>query len=193
MNDVDPRTELFREGLKTYLDVKQAVKAFEDLIEEIAKRVVSAHLDELKPIIVLREQGIFNGVFDPEPSRVAVGALVVAQGAGIRCGIRWGPSEGGKPGGSMACVSVRPHAPRARATQNNLYRALALHHQDSTGVRVEIAPPGQWEVHVAVPLQSDITPDQLEEGLDTAFTTFLNLATKAGGLQAAIDGAATMP
>jgi hypothetical protein len=187
MNDVDPKTELFREGLKSYLDVKQAVKAFEDLIGEIAKKVVSVHLGELTSMSALREQLIYTAVFDPEPSRVAVGALVVAQDAGIRCGIRWDPPERHKSGQLMACVSTA-----TRARRDNLHRALVKHHQDTT-VRVEIAPPSLWEVHVAVPLQSDVTPEQLEEGLEMAFTTFLNLTTKAGGLQVAIDGMASAP
>lgn len=189
MNDVDPRTELFREGLKSYLDVKQAVRAFENLIGEIAKKVVSVHLDEVKSISTVRDQHIYTDVFDPEPSRVAVGALVVAQEAGVRCGVRWDSSKHHMSRGLMGCVSVRI---ATRTRRDNLHRALLRHQQDTT-VRVEIAPPSPWEVHVVVPLQEDVSLEQLEEGLEIALTTFLILTTKAGGLQAAIDGVANMP
>jgi hypothetical protein len=48
MTDVDPRFELFAEGLKSYPAAKEAIKAFEELVGELARQVMVVHLDDLR-------------------------------------------------------------------------------------------------------------------------------------------------
>ncbi len=127
MNQADAKAQLLVEGLKSYLDVKQAIKAFETLIGEIAKSVMAGHLEDLREVTgqpELDETKMFIiRDLDPAPSRVGAGAYCGAPDTwGIRWGVKW--NGWGTPGqdGAMVCVSV---GAGAVYKQDKLFRTLS--------------------------------------------------------------------
>jgi len=188
MPQSDPKAELFTEGLKSYPDAKEAIRAFENLMGEIAKRVMVEHLAELRQATeqpaALQEPNIIR-LLDPTPSRVSVGAWVNAPETwGIYWGVKWSSPSALEPAVPHVCMAVRVSAGYKK---DKLFRALR---SGSTNQEVQVESVSGWpyEVHMSKRLPEEVTPDQLEEALDVVVSAFLELVNKAGGMKAAISG-----
>lgn len=187
MSNVDPKVELFMEGLASYQDVKEALKAFEGLAAEVARRVMAGYLDEFRSVTgqpKFTEQGIKTGAFDFSSSQVAVGAWADAPDTwGVRWGIKWVPAETFKPGGAEVFMSVRVSA---QWKQDRIYKAMAGGEIDP-GINLEKLSGWGYDVQVSSPIPPDTQPAQVEELLDKVVSSFLKLASRSGNFKAAIE------
>ncbi|MCR4418727.1 MAG: hypothetical protein QHH27_03290 [Clostridia bacterium] len=194
MTDVDPRLELLAEGLKSYPAAREAMRAFEELVEELARQVMVRHLDDLRD--AAGQPGLTDQDIKAEKDLVPAPALGVgaAYGApetwGIRWGIKWIPPQPPRSAQLGAFIGVRVSA---AYKQDNVLRNLlsVAAGEIGQGVKIEKAPGWPYEVHVSAPMasmSSDIPLEKVEEtiegSIDMAVSAFLNMAKRAGGIPA---------
>ncbi len=181
--------ELFKEGLSSYIDVKNAVKAFEDLVGESCKRIMIKYLEKAKMVFNmpdLVETSISLWADDNRLSRVNVYAfLSPPETWGVRWGIKWS-DKNPKQIEAMTCISVRLSA---YGKKNNLFRTLTNLNCKVSDKSINLDTTGwEHEVHIQKTLSPEDTIETFEESLDEIIRFFLDMLEEAGGLQTAISG-----
>lgn len=181
--------DLFKEGLSSYIDVKIAVKAFEDLVGESCKRVMINYLENAKRVFNmpdLVESSISLWADDNRLSRVNIyAALSPPDTWGIRWGIKWS-DKNPKQIEAMTCISVRLSADWKK---NNLFRTLTNLSGKVSDKSINLDTTGwEHEVHIQKTLSPEYTIEVFEESLDEVISSFLDMLEEAGGLQTAILG-----
>jgi hypothetical protein len=175
--------ELMREGLTNYLDARYALGVFEQRIQESAKKVLNAHLAELKEALQAEKNDIWVERAEPcELERVVLGAAFYWDW-GLRLGIAW-RDLGDKPQ-LAGCLSIRTSA---NARMMNGFRALqrALPLPTQPDLIVDYSKKAPWEIFVYMPLAVTSSGDEILMAMDTLLTSFLELSKKAGGLNNAM-------
>jgi len=193
MPDVDPRLELFAEGLKSYPAAREAVKAFEELVGGLARQVMLGHLEELReasgqPNLSEDELKVVENLVPPPA--VGVGGWCRAPETwGIIWGIKWTPPQSSGPTQLRAFAGVRVSAAYKReSVVSNLLSAA----QDAGSQAVEIEKASGWghDVYVSVPMDPNISIDETERLLDQVVATFLGMVKRAGGISALLTNRA---
>lgn len=189
------QTELLKEGMATYIEVKQAVQLFEELVGESCKKLMMQHKDKASRLFdreQLTDTDIGINAIDGRLSRVNVGAsLGHPETWGVRWGIRWlGDNNQGLK--AFACISVRVSATYKR---EHLHKALvdASNVLSDDSIKIGTTPEWEYEVWVQKPLITPDVFDSVEDALDKVLVAFLDLLEKAGGLRAAILGKTETP
>lgn len=197
MTNVDPRIELFAEGLKSYPAAKEAIKKFEDLVVELARQVMVRHLDDLRRATgqpgITEHDIIVQRDAVPPPS-VGVGAQYNAPETwGIRWGIKWVPPQPSKSARLEAFVSVRVGTAKS---QDNIFKNLSLTGDNKDqGVYIEKVDGRMYgwgcEVQVCTPMRPDVSLEEADKLIDKVVSSFLNMTNCAGGISALLANPAT--
>ncbi|NHM26189.1 hypothetical protein G7K71_04065 [Desulfofundulus sp. TPOSR] len=194
MTKVDPKIELFAEGLKSYPAAREAIRAFEELVGELALQVMVRHLDDLKR--ATGQPGITEHDIKVErdlvpPPAVGVGAVCGAPETwGIRWGIKWVPPQPSRSARLEAFMGVRV---RAAYIQDYILRNLqsVISDEKDQGVSIEKVSGWGHEVHVSTPMTPDLSLEEAEKLIDKVVSFFLNMANRAGGISALLAAPTT--
>lgn len=197
MTEVDQKLELFAEGLKSYPAAREAIRAFEELVSELARQVMIRHLDELGRVTgqsSITEHDIIVQKDAVPPPSVGVGAQYNAPDTwGIRWGIKWVPPQPSNSAQLEAFVSVRVGSLKV---QDNIFKNLSLTGvNEDKGVHIEKVDGRMcgWgcEVQVCIPITPNVSLEEAEELIDRVVSSFLDMASRAGGISALLNNPAT--
>jgi hypothetical protein len=181
-------SDLIREGLASYWDVKYAVKAFEGKIQLIARAVLTGNLDGLKVALSqesIAEDDISQQQEDCQLCQVAIGAAYGWEW-GLRLGIGWRANEATDGPEAVASLNIRTGAQYRRdRILSALKKALLLDPQPN--VFVDSKQEWPYEVAVWSQLPSGAAAEEIRENLTTIFDCFVRWSKQAGGLPRALN------
>ncbi len=196
MSDEGGSDELLRAGLKDYPDAANALKMFENEVQEAAKAVLAERYSAMKEVAsdadLDKQYPVYGGSRPLGEEIVFLGygcPISLNPWAGFLCGVSWDYSTQ-KPQhlSPNACAAiVVTAAVRKRALCRSLIEAGARQ-----GTVSEFGPKECRQAHaitVQFPFGAEPTREELHESLSDVSTRLLNLLQAAGGLNTAIGNA----
>jgi len=192
MNEQNLEVELLSEGLKSYPSAKRALETFENLVGEIAKKIILSNTDRFRAVIGkedFTEYDLKLSALNPTPSKVESGVVLYPPEIWeMRFGIKWSKEKTLGPEVPQAFISIQisnksQHEALFRNLRNNASET------DLEAVKIQKIQDRSYEVHISCPLTDQRTATaQFEEKLRKVFTAFMGMTERSGGLQAAILG-----
>lgn len=192
-------TALVKEGLKGYLPARNAVQAFEQQIQGMAKKSLMSRLPKISDAGCHVETQKTWPHQEPVQGAIALGLGLETstsekdgelRWSGIYSGVAWVHAAGDSAQlKAYACCELRVEgAGRRDSLFTSLSKASAGSHNLISGDAELTKLNTQNGAQVRVPLSSECSPEKVEEQLGETIESMTVLLAAAGGLRKAIIG-----
>ena len=182
----DHKIELLIEGLRSYPDVKRAIQRFENIVKDIATRVLTNNLTEWK--YITEQPSLDIHYVDPwiinYEDRVGIG-FNAPETSGIDLGIRWIFDDRFNSELPHVFVAVHLSANYKISELNKALSGNSIIQRQAFILKIESI---SYQLHLLKSLPDQISVENIEKAMEEIFVGFINMVKDVGNLKEAILG-----